>query len=1807
MGLPAAWVDIYNSAGTTKQGDGPIRTLTEWNSHPLLDKSGEFTFTMPADDARRLLLVEKRQAWCYTSHKGVDTLVGAGIIDRIEYQKSEQGEPGTVVVSGNDLLYELAGRGVGNLKICEQGYTYLDSDRGIVGTMTPGSPAWHHAADIHDANLSTYDNIHISVIQAGFEYLYVGYDARMYKLRVTVGPSPNTYTSVLHMQYFSTVNGWVDITIADGTSSGGKTLAVTGEITWTDPGADWIRVQAEESAGNWYFVRFHLNSGSCPGADIAEIEAYADIPTTNGIALIMAFAPAGWTTTEHTVTAKTAYLEFNDNTVLAALQALAEATGEHFRLGSGRDLDWLQTDTADASIRLVSGGSPGAVEANTAVAIIGPLKEIRDAYPLISRIIPYGGGMGTARPTLAQTDKSPPSGYTLDTVNNFLRCDATEGSYGRIEKVVSFPNVISLTRDSKTEGLKLTSNQLYDAGYEYLKDHKDPQYAYEASVEVFGLALLPGQRVKMECEEWVAGTKVTDINKYVYIMGATHSLNAAGLFTSALEVATVFHKPKTDGDAVVDNIRTVQEIVSQGGSVTVERVITTISSDNVDINGGEIDGTPIGDDSPSSGKFTTLSALNVPTLPAQTENKFFGGPAAAPAAVPDFRVLAWADISAIAVPTSRQIIAGAGLTGGGDLSADRTLNVGAGTLITVNADDVALSVGSAQYQVPVTGASPFTPGWTLLSTFAGAGLAWGSGVFDVGAGDGIAVAANAVAVALSTAAGLQLAGTPKTLEMGAPSTATAASTNAVSAATHSHAVTATADGAANHSTLLKSGTSGELQLDYADLLTDLTVPEINAAAALTLKPATDLILDPTSNLVKLTNAVSIQADNFASQTTGWRVTYEGAGDFRYLFADEMHVKSFIADLEQALAGGQIICKSVSTLAVAYTLPAAGGASTVWIKDLPSAENMAVFQSGDLIRFRQFSRAAGELTVADAWGVVTAYADQANKMQTWTFTRSAGGLAGTASGVIPIDAIVLDYGVTGNGYYEVNAIDGLYADNSPYAQVVTWNSHPLTTLAVRMRMGNLHGIFSVDNEHGLFAGTGVATTSRYLRISNEGAGLHNIPLMLYAGGANPTIKLDGGVVAGAPVEPYIAIGATLPTDPLVGDGIWMGLDPGTADYEFRVGTVVAGTLVKGIHWDGTSLDIRGNLIVGPGHGFVLESPSMVCAYDGPRPYATDYQVDLSGHLGQKGTIVGAVIGRPGKFSKALQTGGAATNLIYNPVFGGTYSSGLAPSVTESDAGATITPTENTDMAYIEYGTKSQKLVFTGSGSYYVLLDHGTMTNSTTYTWYLRFYLAAGSFRVMSNLGSGSHYEDFSTLGWNTYCYTGATAGSGSSFEFYLYSAAGATVYLTRSQITTLAYNTPLISGDLPGHTWAGTAYASTSARVASYVTYVIGDVIKNARKGSVGLWYYCEGWNTGFLWQAGNGNEQLDAHVNPSGILIFRVRGYSASLASGTVRAWHHAVCTWDSDSDLMYVYVDGLPSDHAHFEAIAPTLHASTFATGCSVPLGTTVGHPGYLCDLFVTEAVLTADQVRQIYQSGLPVVATRNPMSLLLTGAGRGKVEGSAGGIFGLDSAGKPTFSLLNEATTVNGEALGIGDVLLGDNTASKANLLWDQSAGKLLFRGGTTMQVEIGTDGKLSAGGGHVLLSAAGIAISAVTDAYSSVAEYGFDYGGAREAGFYTYVTGGTHYAHLDLYSLTGRNANMIVTTNCPADKESQILIIAGKNGASVATIELVTTNSGELRFTAGRLGFYDTVAIPKQTGVPVTAAGVHAALVALGFIEA
>ena len=317
--------------------------------------------------------------------------------------------------------------------------------------------------------------------------------------------------------------------------------------------------------------------------------------------------------------------------------------------------------------------------------------------------------------------------------------------------------------------------------------------------------------------------------------------------------------------------------------------------------------------------------------------------------------------------------------------------------------------------------------------------------------------------------------------------------------------------------ILKSTSTGNLGL--ASLTTSL----INSASGsnLVLQPDNYLTLSPNGYLVRLTSGVAIQSDDFASQTTGMRIDQLGNGDFRYLFVDEMHAKSFIADLEQALAGGQIISKSVAVLYENFVAPPAIGtvgnrSTTLVVEDLPSASGLAVFVNDDIVRLRTFTRAAGSLSITDCWGVVTldtTYGvngfDSATRTQRYTFVRSTSPNSGAMlSGTeVEAGALVLDYGTTGNGFYEVNSIDGSYAQNSPYSQIVSWTTHPATGQVVNTRLGNLRGIFSTPNEYGLYAGNGTTDASNYLRISNTQVGIYNVPLRMFTG-STETVHIGG---------------------------------------------------------------------------------------------------------------------------------------------------------------------------------------------------------------------------------------------------------------------------------------------------------------------------------------------------------------------------------------------------------------------------------------------------------------------------------------------------------------------------------------------------------------------------------------------------------------------------------------------------------------------------------------------------------------------------
>lgn len=375
---------------------------------------------------------------------------------------------------------------------------------------------------------------------------------------------------------------------------------------------------------------------------------------------------------------------------------------------------------------------------------------------------------------------------------------------------------------------------------------------------------------------------------------------------------------------------------------------------------------------------------------------------------------------------------------------------------------------------------------------------------------------------------------------------------------------------------------------------------------LTLAPASDLDLTPGGTArVRATSGVRLQSDNYASQTTGWGISYNGSGDFRYLYSDELHAKAFVADLEQALAGGQIISKSVAPLYNDFTVPDYSTSASMIVESFVGFDTFKVFEDGDFVRVREFDRVSGSLNITNCWGqVYWISTDTTDKFQTYEFTRSAspnGGLSASGT-VIPKGVLVLDYGYIGNGVIESTAIDGAMAENSPYTQITNWTGHPAqkdgqlaigdmaigSTFVVggsqvgevvRTRTGNLKGIFNASNEFGFYAGDGFRNNNSFLRVSSCVVEAHNLPINLYDENAK-TISLD-------PNSPSFAMGSTLPSSYTVGNGLWMGKDNDV--YKFRVGDPRYNML----DWDGSDLYIRSNPTdymksSGLGIGFYLDN-------------------------------------------------------------------------------------------------------------------------------------------------------------------------------------------------------------------------------------------------------------------------------------------------------------------------------------------------------------------------------------------------------------------------------------------------------------------------------------------------------------------------------------------------------------------------------------------------------------------------------------------
>lgn len=362
---------------------------------------------------------------------------------------------------------------------------------------------------------------------------------------------------------------YVDLNGAVHTFGGGvidkieRTISEDGRMEITVSGNNLARELSYRSVGA-------LDLSGVGGAGVA------DAPDQ-----IMALAPAGWTINDGTTLINT-YTGYNGESVLSALAGVGEYIGEHWRLGSGRAVDWL----GPASTFLASGIRAvqhvnDSVSAETAagIALITSFKEVSDAAELLTRIIPHGAGNGGVVLTLAAITDSAPTGYTVDAAANYLKRNASETAYGRIERALDFKDIAPLS--NTTADIQAAANMLLQACAEHLRRYGDPQKFYEIGLSKVDQVLQVGTTLRAVYRLLADGAVVYDLNDEFNILQVQNQISAEGIHTTGVMISTIDRLPQSDNEFLAAAIQASRIVAAkQQLGVTVAPYVWRDEMDN---------------------------------------------------------------------------------------------------------------------------------------------------------------------------------------------------------------------------------------------------------------------------------------------------------------------------------------------------------------------------------------------------------------------------------------------------------------------------------------------------------------------------------------------------------------------------------------------------------------------------------------------------------------------------------------------------------------------------------------------------------------------------------------------------------------------------------------------------------------------------------------------------------------------------------------------------------------------------------------------------------------------------------------------------------------------------------------------------------------------------------------------------------------------------------------------------------------------------------------------------------------------------
>lgn len=997
--------------------------------------------------------------------------------------------------------------------------------------------------------------------------------------------------------------------------------------------------------------------------------------------------------------------------------------------------------------------------------------------------------------------------------------------------------------------------------------------------------------------------------------------------------------------------------------------------------------------------------------------------------------------------------AGAGLTGGGGSA----LAVGAGDGIDVADDSVAVDVTDI---IDTNYGLTESSNNIRINLAATSGLNFSSGALRVGAGDGIDVLTSTIAVDVTDFIDTNYGLTEDTnnirINIGTGMAFSAGALYAYGLRQSDYGDNALVADAAGDLTAY-----GSLAFNVAESIT-------TNAGDLTINPAvkvvvlSDMMLDGDSRIYE-----KYVSGYFGA---GYAIGYDGTKS--YLEVDDLTVRHtlrthiFQYDIVRATNGYLYISDSSE-----ITQPASG--SYIYVKE-------PVFAVGDLLWYKDYDL-GDTLSISSVQMTVTAgptvVSNNGVDHQRYTVTANSGSLSDlSAGGTIVRVGNTTDTDRQGALYMDASSTFAPFMDIID--EVDSWVAFGASD-KTKVRLGNLEGITSTA-EYGLWAGEGVGVGDSYLLVSNVNIALHDIPMFFYDSGNNQRI----GMVPDADS-----------TDKLM----WAGVsesDPGFIVY--GDGTVWLSTLAIS--------EQMGDMLFSQSDGLLLLGPG--CAIT-PTSWTST--------RGQVATLSGAFHQEQGPWanSRALVVEAAAENLCTNPSF-------------ETDlTGWTATNTPDTHKRstdYSVYGAASLHVAYTGGATVGTRYGSIVVDASTTYTATLYIRGSGGTVKVWlderdaadARIGSVSVIPVTLTGTWQRVQLSKTFGATGVKLRVYVLTAtADATDwYMDGVQIEATAYATSFTEGVRDATAVNLDAYAGllSDNDTLSFSIWVqpYYDADATWPRGSSYSYVFdiSDGTTTNRIMLGyDEDDDKWSVRVNASEIFQSAVQTFLAG-------DWIHLALTCDFSNDIYALRVNGVLDGSATTALTAPT--------GLSVwRLGSSYGgtlQAGYAFGEYaIFDRVLTSEEVASVYARGKPLAdagALKRPGIYILdgefdlrssqTGA---RVQIDVDGISGYSAATTKTFSLETDgdlflgsnisaaattafavfatAQTYNYESVGAGDVLLGDNSAGKINLLWDVSEGDVVLRRGTSARITLDGSsdsiliGQVDASQNNVLISSGAISI--------------------------------------------------------------------------------------------------------------------------------